>query len=321
MNILIMIYIVISKSISIIFSQSLNILSVSYIVLFHLIIILIFSESLKLYRFTLLSERVLFIYIWQGLYLLKKSSESIVTFSSAFIFKVTFDDFTRLKPLLVARGWSFGPYTYRGAWLVRGERGARPNSETTSNVVSKRNEGDARFNEELRLLSSIMMPWSGPLRSGEEAVQRLCSACMFGDILVVKAELDRGAGINSRLNFDGDTLLTKSIMHARTELACWLLDRGADPELGLYNGRTPLMTAAGCGNLKVVEKLVYFGVDVNTQMKNGATALMYAVSKNQLHVARFLIRSGASRSLRDNEGWSIEDFARRSGVDISCLYN
>ena len=234
---------------------------------------------------------------------------------------ITFDDFTRLKPLLVARGWSFGPYTYRGAWLVRGERGARPNSETTSNVVSKRNEGDARFNEELRLLSSIMMPWSGPLRSGEEAVQRLCSACMFGDILVVKAELDRGAGINSRLNFDGDTLLTKSIMHARTELACWLLDRGADPELGLYNGRTPLMTAAGCGNLKVVEKLVYFGVDVNTQMKNGATALMYAVSKNQLHVARFLIRSGASRSLRDNEGWSIEDFARRSGVDISCLYN
>ena len=80
------------------------------------------------------------------------------------------------------------------------------------------------------------------------------------------------------------------------------------------------MTAAGCGNLRVVEKLVDFGVNVNKQMNNGATALMYAISKNQLRVARFLVRSGATKSLRDNEGWSIEDFARRSGVDISCLY-
>ena len=234
---------------------------------------------------------------------------------------ITFDDFARLKPLLVSRGWSFGPYTYRGAWLVRGERGARPNGETISTAVSKQNEGDARFNETVRLLSSIMMPWSGAPRSGEEVVLRLRSACTIGDILVVKSELDRGANINSRLNSDGDTLLTKSIMCDQSELACWLLDHGADPELGLYNGRTPLMTASGCGDLKVVEKLVGFGVNVNKQMENGATALMYAVSKGELLVARFLIRSGASRSLRDNEGWFIEDFARHSGVDISCLYN
>jgi hypothetical protein len=210
---------------------------------------------------------------------------------------ITFDDFARLKPLLVSRGWSFGPYTYRGAWLVRGERGARPNSETTEKAASTQS------------------------RSGEDVVLHLWSACTAGDILVVKSELDRGASINIRLNPDGDTLLTKSIMCAQSELACWLLDHGADPELGLYNGRTPLMTAAGCGNLRVVEKLVDFGVNVNKQMNNGATALMYAVSKNELLVARFLIRSGASRTLRDNEGWSIEDFARRSGVDISCLYN
>ena len=234
---------------------------------------------------------------------------------------ITFDDFARLKPLLVSRGWSFGPYTYRGAWLVRGERGARPNSETTEKAASTQSKGDAKYGEAFRLLSSIMMPWSGAPRSGEDVVLHLWSACTAGDILVVKSELDRGASINIRLNPDGDTLLTKSIMCAQSELACWLLDHGADPELGLYNGRTPLMTAAGCGNLRVVEKLVDFGVHVNKQMNNGATALMYAVSKNQLLVARFLIRSGASRTLRDNEGWSIEDFARRSGVDISCLYN
>lgn len=232
---------------------------------------------------------------------------------------ITFDDFARLKPLLVAQGWSFGPYTYRGAWLVRGERGARPNSETTLNAVSRQREGDARYSETFRLLSSIMMPWSGAPRSGNEIVLHLWSACTAGDILVVKSELDRGASINIRLNPDGDTLLTKSIMCNQSELACWLLDHGADPELGLYNGRTPLMTAAGRGNLRVVKKLVGFGVDVNKQMNNGATALMYAVSKNQLPVAKFLICSGASRSLRDNEGWTIEDFARRSGVDISCL--
>lgn len=230
---------------------------------------------------------------------------------------ITFDDFARLKPILVSRGWSFGPYTYRGPWLIRGERGSRPNCEPTLCHPNK-SERETGLFKSPRLMSSIM-PWAGPPRSAEEVIFSLWSACASGDVLVVKAELDRGADINSRLNPDGDTLLTKSITCAQSELACWLLDHGADPELGLYNGRSPLITAAGCGNLRVVEKLVGFGVDVNKQMNNGATALMYAVSKNQLLVARFLIRSGASRTLRDNEGWTIEDFANHSGVDISDL--
>ena len=84
-----------NKSISIILLQSLNILSALSIVLFHFIKIVIFSESLKLYRFTLLLERELFIYISQVLYLLKKSSDSIATFFSAFVFKVTSDNYNK----------------------------------------------------------------------------------------------------------------------------------------------------------------------------------------------------------------------------------
>lgn len=229
---------------------------------------------------------------------------------------ITFEDFSRLKPLLVARGWSFGPYTYRGAWLVRGERGVRPNCGEDSKTVQQSGDGELGLRQLSQVLSAVM-PWSKT--SNVSAVLKLRSACMSGDVLVVKAELDRGADINSRLNPDGDTLLTKSIMSAQSELACWLIDHGADPELGLFNGRTPLITAAGCGNLRVVERLISAGVDVNKQMHNGATALMYAISKNQLLVARFLIRSGASTDIRDNDGWSIVDFANSSGIDISCL--
>ena len=173
---------------------------------------------------------------------------------------------------------------------------------------------DYQIRQTQRMMAEILHMFGG-LRADDS----LWTACVSGDILVIKAALDRGADINGAMNQDGDTLLTRSIMSGQTELACWLLDNGADPERSLKNGRTPLITAAGCGNLRVVERLIDLGVNLDQQMGNGSTALMYAVSKNQLLVARRLVQAGASKEIRDADGWSINDFANRFGVDISNL--
>lgn len=145
------------------------------------------------------------------------------------------------------------------------------------------------------------------------------SACVRGDIDTVGQLIKQGTSINVELNPDGDTPLTKSIFSHQTNLAIWLIENGADVEKSLRNGRTPLITAAGCGDVRVVCALLAAGAQIDRQMNNGATALMYAVSKGFVNVARSLIEHGASKTLRDNDGWTIVDYARKSGFDVSVL--
>ena len=145
------------------------------------------------------------------------------------------------------------------------------------------------------------------------------SACVRGDIAAVDQFVKQGTSINMELNTDGDTPLTKSIFSRQSDLAVWLIAHGADFEKALRNGRTPLITAAGCGDMRVVDALLAAGASINRQMNNGATALMYAVSKGFVDVARKLIQKGASTTLRDNDGWTVLDYARMSGVNPTDL--
>ena len=145
------------------------------------------------------------------------------------------------------------------------------------------------------------------------------SACVRGNIAAVEQLTKQGTSINVELNPDGDTPLTKSIFSHQTDLAVWLIANGADVESALHNGRTPLITAAGCGDMRVVDALLAAGACIDRQMNNGATALMYAVSKGFVDVARKLIQNGASITLRDNDGWTVFDYAAMSGVDLATI--
>lgn len=143
------------------------------------------------------------------------------------------------------------------------------------------------------------------------------SACVMGDVTAVEQLIKQGTSINVELNPDGDTPLTKSIFSRQTDLAIWLISNGADVERSLHNGRTPLITAAGCGDLRAVDALLAAGARIDHQMNNGATALMYAASKGFVDVARELMQKGASTTLRDNDGWTVFDYARMSGINLA----
>ena len=144
-------------------------------------------------------------------------------------------------------------------------------------------------------------------------------ACASGDIDTFKDMIPLGVDVNCRLNCDGDTPLTKSIMSGHTEFAVWLIDNGANPSLSLHNGRTPLITASGRGDARVVTRLIRSGVSLDAQMRNGCTALMYAITKSHIDIANLLVAAGASKNIRDNDGWSVFDYATNYGVDVSKL--
>jgi len=79
------------------------------------------------------------------------------------------------------------------------------------------------------------------------------------------------------------------------ELVELLLSEEYDTEIELaaHNGITALMCAADAGHLKIVERLIEKGADVNTATKAGDTALLQACQSGHTEVVRILLEAHA----------------------------
>jgi ankyrin repeat protein len=82
-----------------------------------------------------------------------------------------------------------------------------------------------------------------------------------------------------------------------------LLEQGADPD-GFTNGVTPLMVAAGIGDIEILDRLVVADAQIDLKANNhdGLTALMMAIMNRHENVVHSLLASGASTSTKDNHG-------------------
>ena len=73
---------------------------------------------------------------------------------------------------------------------------------------------------------------------------------------------------------------------------------------------TPLMIAAWSGDFEIVKLLVESGACINqVDRKNGFSALIKAVFKNEDYIAKYLIDKGADKSLLSFEGKTALDYA------------
>ena len=71
----------------------------------------------------------------------------------------------------------------------------------------------------------------------------------------------------------------------------------------LYNNATtPLHSAAMEGKIKVVQKLIAIGQDINAKDANGTTPLHGAALEGQLETAELLLQKGADVNLQDENG-------------------
>jgi uncharacterized protein len=131
-------------------------------------------------------------------------------------------------------------------------------------------------------------------------------------------------GIVNTKDGDGNTPLIIAISRSDEQWTGFLLNKGADPNLGGKDGDTPLIAAARVGFESGVEWLISLGAKVNGTNRMGETPLIVAVQQHQLPIVRVLLSQGADPDKTDHAaGYSARDYATRDNRarDILKLIN
>ena len=135
----------------------------------------------------------------------------------------------------------------------------------------------------------------------------LMIAAWQGNLPMMELFVARGADVN-RTNALGEDALMHASLRGRREAVQWLFEHGA--RLGSGPRRwTALHYAAFSGHTDVAAYLVTRGADINARSTNGSTPLMMAVYEGHEAAVRELIGLGADRSLRNDYDEGALDWA------------
>ena len=131
---------------------------------------------------------------------------------------------------------------------------------------------------------------------------------------VTEAIRKNGPGIVNAKDVKGDTGLIVAITDRNEDFTAFLLNQGADPNLGGKGGDTPLIAAARVGYQDAAEWLLGEGAKVDGTNRMGETPLIIAVQQRQLAMVKMLLSAGANPDKTDSAaGLSARDYAKRDG--------
>ncbi|XP_066918341.1 ankyrin repeat domain-containing protein 17-like [Clytia hemisphaerica] len=125
----------------------------------------------------------------------------------------------------------------------------------------------------------------------DEGFTPLMEAAREGYLPMVALLLAHGANLYAQTEETQETALTLACCGGFLEVVAYLLDCGADIELG---ASTPLMEAATEGHVELVKFLIEKGANVNAITATGDAALTYAAENGHTDVVEVLIEQGAN---------------------------
>lgn len=136
-----------------------------------------------------------------------------------------------------------------------------------------------------------------------------------GHIEIVKKYIDAGFLSSSR-NSKGVPMLCIAVRTCHIDIVEYLIDIGADINAiseDRYN--TPIMDAASTGDLESIKLLVSEGANLETQSKNGQSALILAVGHGDIEVSNYLLSAGSDYEVKDSLGMSAKSYAKLFNKD------
>ncbi len=140
-------------------------------------------------------------------------------------------------------------------------------------------------------------------------------ACAVGDLPRVQdLVVNRPRAIDEHAK-DGFTPLALACFFGHSEVAAWLVDRGAAMDLAAENPMkvAPLHAAVSGRHGAIVELLLKNGASVNRRQQQGFTPLHGAAQSGDSAMVRLLLEYGADRTLRADNGQSALDLAMQHG--------
>lgn len=125
--------------------------------------------------------------------------------------------------------------------------------------------------------------------------------------------------VNTRDVTTGQTGLHIAVARRDLLWTQFMLQRGANPNLGDKRGATPLVIAARLGFVDGVNALIDAGARVNDANDTGETPLISAVHQKDIGIMRALLKAGANPDRPDNSGRSARDYAKLQGENSATL--
>ena len=122
-------------------------------------------------------------------------------------------------------------------------------------------------------------------------------AASFGLLAIVEDLVkDRRVKLDAPGSRFGGTALHAAVLRDHLDVMKVLLDAGADPNKGDFNGLAPLHSAASYGKEDVVEVLVAYGATIDIRTSNGRSSFDFASWDGFETVVKLLAKLGGSLS-------------------------
>lgn len=118
----------------------------------------------------------------------------------------------------------------------------------------------------------------------------------------VKISLEADPSLLNSLDDNNMTPLNTAALNGKSEIAKFLLEKGADISIGDIDNSQPIHCAAISGDIQVAELLLAHGADVNEKDNNGATPLTFATGRGHLEMIGYLVEHGADVNAQNHEG-------------------
>ena len=145
------------------------------------------------------------------------------------------------------------------------------------------------------------------LNMGDDEGVWLRDAAKQKDFEGVKQEIENGIDINSMGSYKKTALCVACDHEGSDEIVKFLIERGADPNIGGEGENTPLAYACMYGRLRAVRLLLKAGTDVNRSCRYGRTPLMFAAvepfwTDDHFEIVKLLLEHGADvHALQDGK--------------------